>query len=90
MIIYVGRRSRLYFSNQVNSTNCLHSAGCTVVQEGSICSIRHTVDLPSDQPINDITILNIPHSGPGTVHTFEFSMEANINLHVKENLSVTG
>ncbi len=90
MIIYVGRRSRLYFSNQVNSTNCLHSAGCTVDQEGSICSIRHTVDLPSDQPINDITMLNIPHSGPGTVHKFEFSMEANINLHVKENLSVTG
>ncbi|XP_064402510.1 uncharacterized protein LOC135348219 isoform X3 [Halichondria panicea] len=83
----VGHRSKLYFSNKVNSTDCLHLAGCTVVQEGSICSIRHTVI--SAQPINGMTMLNIPYSIPGTVHNFDFSMEADKNLRVKENVSVT-
>ncbi len=63
-------------------------AGCTVVQEGSICSIRHTVI--SAQPINGMTMLNIPYSIPGTVHNFDFSMEADKNLRIKENISVTG
>ncbi len=83
----IGLKSEDYFRTQVNSTNCLYSVSCTVVQNDSTCSIRHTT--LSNQPINGTEVLKIPHSSPGTVHKFAFSMETN-NLRIKENISVTG
>ena len=47
-------------------------------------------NIASNQPINGMEVLKIPHSSPGTVHTFAFSMEANENLFIKENMSVKG
>ncbi len=88
LLIFIGLKSENYFHTQVNSTNCLYSVSCTVIQNDSTCSIRHTA--PSIQPINGMEMLKIPHSSPGTVHKFAFSMEANKNLRIKENISVTG
>ncbi len=84
----IGLKSEDYFRTQVNSTNCLYSVSCAVIQNDSTCTIRHTT--LSNQPINSTGMLKIPHSSPGTVHTFAFSMKANKNLLIKQNMSVTG
>ncbi len=84
----IGLKSEDYFRTQVNSTNCLYSVSCAVIRNDSTCTIQHTT-LPN-QPINDTEVLKIPHSSPGTVHTFAFSMEANKNLFIKEKMSVKG
>ncbi len=88
LLTYIGLKSENYFHTQVNSTNCLYSVSCTVIQNDSNCSIRHTT--LRNQPINGTELLKIPYSNPGTVHKFAFSMEANKNLLIKENISVTG
>ncbi len=84
----IGLRSDNYIFTQVNSTNCVYSVGCTVIQEGSTCSIQHTV--PNEQPINGMEMLKIPHSIPGTVHKFEFSAMENRNFRIRDDASFTG
>ncbi|XP_064402540.1 uncharacterized protein LOC135348282 isoform X2 [Halichondria panicea] len=87
-VYVIGLKSEDYFRTQVNSTNCLYSVSCAVIQNDSTCTIQHTT-LSNQPPINGTEVLKIPHSSPGTVHTFAFSMKANKNLLIKENMSVT-
>ncbi len=81
----IGLRSDNYIFTQINSTNCVYSVGCTVIQEGSTCST-----VPSEQPINGMEMLKIPHSSPGTVHKFEFSAMENRNFRIRDDASFTG
>ena len=85
----IGLKSEDYFRTQVNSTNCLYSVSCAVIQNDSTCTIQHTT-LSNQPPINSTGMLKIPHSSPGTGHTFAFSVKANKNLLIKQNMSVTG
>ncbi|XP_064401114.1 uncharacterized protein LOC135347153 [Halichondria panicea] len=87
-VYVIGLKSEDYFRTQVNSTNCLYSVSCAVIQNDSTCTIQHTT-LSNQPPINSTGMLKIPHSSPGTVHTFAFSVKANKNLLIKQNMSVT-